>query len=290
MFRRLGDAVPQSPHELVPDLVLAALDPLVGEGEQVGVQVATVLVLELGEEVHVIDAAAFEDGIFWRNTDVPHAVPERALNTVAQADGVNAVASRRPLAARVQQRLHVHAHRIAVVQQPTVRLGHFSNVLGKVTHERIRSQRPEQPTWPGRVGNGEVEAVLPRDLEVDERRVEPADLNHADDKVGVSHRLSAVHRLFDLRMRPKGPRRLLAQLRPDLEAVGIDIHVGEGRVFERFVLQQVTGQVSTEDDATGADHCDFVAHVDLGLSQQSQADVPYVTCESTPYHANSASQ
>ena len=50
------------------------------------------------------------------------------------------------------------------------------------------------------VGDGEVQPILPRNLEIHQRRVEPADLHHVDDEVRAGESFPAVHCRHNLRL------------------------------------------------------------------------------------------
>jgi hypothetical protein len=222
VLRAFCDEVAEAPHQLEAHLVRAVALVAVHRIEEARIEINPVL-LDLEVEGHVVDARARERDAVRVLADVAHELVERALHAVTQADGAHIAGAR--------DRLHVHAHRVRIVQQP--RLGaELHHVLAKAREHGERAQRPEQSAGAGRVGDRKVQAVLARDLEVDECRIEPADLHHVDDKVGVAQRLAPIERRLDSRVRTQCLRDLPTQVRPDLEPVAVDVHVAERRVLE----------------------------------------------------------
>ena len=96
-------------------------------------------------------------GVF---TQVVHKFQERPLDAVTETDRLDPGGP--------ADGLHVFRHRIGIIQQP--RLGtDRSHIAAQAGQQRISPQRSEQPARPRRVSDGEIQAVLARDLKVHQR-------------------------------------------------------------------------------------------------------------------------
>jgi len=99
------------------------------------------------------------------------------------------------------------------------------------------------------------------DLEVLQRRVDAADLDHVDDEVGTVEGLATVGVRLDGGRRPELAAHLTRGALGDAEPLGVDVVQHEAGVGELRVAQDVGDELAGEDDAPGADERD-ADHVD----------------------------
>ena len=192
--------------------------------------------------------AAEERHLLDRHADELGQVRDRELHGVAEADDL------RGRRARVDEPAE-HRHRVRVVEEPGARAQ-----LGHLTAERqhvIRGpERAEDPTDAEGVGDRLAEAVAGRDLEVLERRLVAADLDHVEDVVGALEGRAPVEVRADpgrgaAHTRDVGGHRLCGG-----EPVRVDVVQRDLDAAQLRALEDVAEQVLREDDAPGADEGD----------------------------------
>src|SRR5262249_37693532 len=105
--------------------------------------------------------------------------------------------------------------------------------------------------------DSEIQAIFAGNFEIDQRRVEAADLHHVDDEIRAAQRLANIERRLDLRVRAKRLSDFATEGRADFQPITVDVHVAERGVFEFRIRENVAGQVPRKHNAASADHGDF---------------------------------
>ena len=206
--------------------------------------------LEAQIERHMVDAGAVEVDLFDRNAQVDSEFVRRMLHAVAQTDGLDrgAAAIERP---------GDHGHRVGVIDvQRTVSA--LLDVAHHLLHDGDRAQRAHDAADAQRIGDRLFDAILARDVEVDDGgRAVPTDLNRIDDVTRAFKGLAAVG---GCRNRRRGTDRRGDPVRNHLgqcQTLFVDIVQGNlapGQFRER---ENVPEQVTCEYDAAGADQRNF---------------------------------
>src|SRR5665811_710824 len=176
VLARLGREVAEALVDLHADV---AAEPFgVGRDRRVERRVeAPAVVLHAQHPAHVVHAGAVEGDLLRRHADVLGHLTAGVLDGVAEADDILVRRALVPGPA-------VHRHRVGVVEHPGAgaQLGH---VVGDAEHDRDGAQGAEHGAHPRGVGDRLAQAVLLRDLEVEQRRRVAADLDHIDGEVGA---------------------------------------------------------------------------------------------------------
>jgi len=214
------------------------------------VEVVAVLVLDLQQPAHVVDAG---DQLLAPFKLVLHAQRlEQAsgtdLDRVAQSDRLDA--------GMPEHVAGQHRHRVGVVDQEGVGAD-FLDVAGEIGHDRDGAQRPHDAADPERVGDRLAQAVLFRDFKVDDRAgVVAADLDGVDDEGRAAQGIPAV---FDpeITLDPRSP--LVDVVVDDgqhhlrlLEPVCVDVVQADLAVAERFGRHAVAQDIFGKNGAAGA--------------------------------------
>ena len=210
----------------------------------------------------VIDAGRPVVDIVERNVDELAQPDHRPVHRVAQAQHLE-------FRCDVVQEGDVHGHRVGVVQQPRVRAD-LRHVCGDARQHRKGPQPPEDSADADRVGDGLVQAVAGRDLEIAHGGVVHPHLDHVDDIIGAVQRAAAVEGGDDLGLcigRAGG--RVRDRLRR-LEPLGVDVVQDDARRRQLWEREDVTEQFAGELDTSGSDdrdggfhsweYCAFCAH------------------------------
>ena len=147
---------------------------------------------------------------------------------------------------------HQDAHRVGVVHEQGAR-AQLPHLLGELEHEGYGSQSAEDTAYPHRVGDGLLQAVLARDLEVQERRLVHSDLDHDDDEVRAFKGGAPVQVLLDLGFGLELTRGPAGHHSRGLEALRVYVVQRDRSTPQVGELEDVGQQVLGELDATGAD-------------------------------------
>ena len=91
----------------------------------------------------------------------------------------------------------VHGHRVGVIHEDNIGLGHFAYIFTEIEHGRDGSLCVHDPTGAQCVADTLIDAVLKRDFDIGLERFKAALPNHTDDIVGIGNGRSTVESRFD---------------------------------------------------------------------------------------------
>ena len=204
--------------------------------------------LEAQEPGHVVDPGAVVAEAIRLDPEIVGQVACRVLDVVAQADHllrgkglVNGPGE--------------DAHRVDVVQQHRIR-AELAHVTGQLHHEGNRPQAAEDAADADGVGDGLLQAVFFRNVELRNGRLRAADQHHVDDEVGAGERGAAAGMLLDAASGAELLRGPACHHAGGLEAFGVDVVQRDDNVAQLGIIEDVRQQVPGEDHAAGADHRD----------------------------------
>ena len=257
VLARLGAVIAEAADILVAHHILVLFRGvfLRGTAADLGIQVVAVPVRDLQEPRHVVDAgdelaAALE---LILHAETLQQVARAGLHAVAEADGLH-----------IRVALHIageHRHRVRVVEEPRVGADRL-DVAGEVLEHRYRAQGAHDAADAERVGDRLAQAVLLRDLEVDDGAgLVEADLDRVDDKVCAAQRLPAVfNAAVGLERGPVLVCVVVDGAEDDvglLKAFRVDVVKCDFAFAERGRAHAVAEHIARKDRAAGAHKGDF---------------------------------
>src|SRR5215216_7682073 len=239
----LGNEVTEVAHKFESHLVLGVHVRVFQRREQ---QRVGVLAFDL-EACHpgdVVYAGALVEKLFVLYPDVRRYLARGERDAMAKPDALY-------LGACGVKRLHQDAHGVRVVQEQRFRTK-LSHLACQVEHEGYRSQAPEDSTDTHRIGDRLLQAVLLRDLEVEEGRLVHPDLDHVHYEIGPLERRPPVEMLLHFRTCAELIRGPAGHHAGGLEALGIYVVQGDGGPVQLGEAQGVGQEVLGKDDAPRA--------------------------------------
>ena len=244
----LGHEPAELPEELDPHRLIGIVPGVASRLPQQGIGIFPPP-LELQEPGLMIDARDLVAHLLIRGTDEARQHHRRALHAVTQSH----IWSPRSL----RHSPTVDGHGIAVVDQQSIRRTEVVHILAYVYQDGYRAQPAENAAWSQGIAHALPHAILERYVDVMLKGLKAAHLDRRYHIACTIQRLSPIKGGLHSGREISLIDDLLHERPRHLQALGINVHEGDGAVLERRNQKDVASEVAGEHHAARANDGDL---------------------------------